>query len=503
MKNTKRRWKKIMAFCLAFVMIFGMTVSVNAANGPNEASWSTAFIIISDGAANKKCLYSTSKTETISKLKNVSYDKKTNTLTLNGYQEAEKSIITNEMGDDFKVKVVGNNKIQGITVWGYYYGGSLTLEGKGTLEINKNRKKGGPVFLQAEESSARFKVKQGVTLKVYSDNKVSSIAVSYSAAAKDGIVFDGNDTLNKKVRKTSQKEVKQVFANVYESRQFIPCTPKDSSVKGTYGALKQDGSSDDEPYYNIYKIQKDSVLGIPTASHQDEDGNYFWQSNFNINTNGQKIKAYMTSLTRNLDLLQKKTATGKQSGYAAAYIYDTQKGEVCSIYKIIEKDNKPCAVPVESEQKQPLSILNNYEAVTTGKLFYNYEYSGDAFYTGNQNTKPGTTTKKPATTPVIKVVVKGTTLKKVTPKKKKLVATWKKQSKIIGYQLQYSTDKKFKKKVKTINIPNKKTTSKTITKLKSKKKYFVRIRTYQVKKVNGKDKNYYSAWSKMAICKVK
>lgn len=37
----------------------------------------------------------------------------------------------------------------------------------------------------AEEANAQFKVKQGVTLKVYRDNKFpSSIVVSYSAAAK-------------------------------------------------------------------------------------------------------------------------------------------------------------------------------------------------------------------------------------------------------------------------------------------------------------------------------
>ena len=106
------------------------------------------------------------------------YDKKTNTLTLNGYQEAEKRIVANEMGDDFKVKVVGNNQIQGIAVWGYSYGGSLTLEGNGSLEINKNRVQGEPISLMAEEANAQFKVKQGVTLKVYRDNKFPSYTAS-------------------------------------------------------------------------------------------------------------------------------------------------------------------------------------------------------------------------------------------------------------------------------------------------------------------------------------
>ena len=391
-----KRWKKIMAFCFAFLMSFVMFgSSVEAANGPNEQDWSSAYIVIDDGSANPKHLYNANKSVTISTVKNISYDKKTNTLTLNGYQEAEKKIVANEMGDDFKVKVVGNNQIQGIAVWGYSYGGSLTLEGNGTLEINKNRVQGEPIFLMAEEANAQFKVKQGVTLKVYRDNKFpSSIVVSYSAAAKDGIVFEGNDTLNQKVQKTSQKEAKQMTAAVYELADFIPCTPKDDSVTGIYGALRQAGSSDDEPYYNIYKIQE-VFSGIWIASMQDEAGNYFWSSDFNINTNAQKIKAYTTSFTSSsLMMLNKKTSSGTVPDYVACFDYDQQKNEeVCSIYKIRKKDNKNYAIPVEGEQNQPMSILDKYETVSTGRIFYNYNFGGDILYSGSsQNTKPNTDT---------------------------------------------------------------------------------------------------------------
>ena len=65
---------------------------------------------------------------------------------------------------------------------------------------------------------------------------------------------------------------------------------------------------------------------------------------------------------------------------------------------------------------------------------------------------------------------------------------WKKKSGITGYQIQYSTNSKFKKGNKSIKIKNAKTISKRITKLKAAKKYYVRIRTYKGKK--------YSKWSK-------
>ena len=65
---------------------------------------------------------------------------------------------------------------------------------------------------------------------------------------------------------------------------------------------------------------------------------------------------------------------------------------------------------------------------------------------------------------------------------------WKKKSSITGYQIQYSTNSKFKKNNKKIKIKNSKTVSKKITGLNPAQKYYVRIRTYKGKK--------YSSWSK-------
>lgn len=68
---------------------------------------------------------------------------------------------------------------------------------------------------------------------------------------------------------------------------------------------------------------------------------------------------------------------------------------------------------------------------------------------------------------------------------------WKKKS-VTGYQVQYSTSKKFTSKTsKTLKVNKAKTTSKTVKKLKAKKKYYVRVRTYKT----VKKKNYYSKWS--------
>ena len=89
-------------------------------------------------------------------------------------------------------------------------------------------------------------------------------------------------------------------------------------------------------------------------------------------------------------------------------------------------------------------------------------------------------------------------MKKLTAGKKKFTVQWKKDKKADGYQVQYSTDKKFKKNVKSVNV-SKKSTKTTVKKLKKGKTYRVRMRSY--KKINGK--KYYSGWGKVKSVKVK
>ena len=117
-------------------------------------------------------------------------------------------------------------------------------------------------------------------------------------------------------------------------------------------------------------------------------------------------------------------------------------------------------------------------------------------------TTPSTTqpTTKPSTTKNTETVKpKKTSIKKLSKGKKKFTVTWAKVSGVKGYQIQYSSDKKLKKNNKSVTVTKQKTTKATVKKLKSKKKYYVRVRTY--KTVNGK--KIYSSWSKVKSVKTK
>ena len=90
-----------------------------------------------------------------------------------------------------------------------------------------------------------------------------------------------------------------------------------------------------------------------------------------------------------------------------------------------------------------------------------------------------------------KIVPKGVKLSSLKAGSKQLTVKWKKGGKDIdGYEIEYCLKKNFKG-AKTVTISKAKTTDTEIKKLKAKKKYYVRIRTF--KKVKGK--KYYSEWS--------
>ena len=229
-------------------------------------------------------------------------------------------------------------------------------------------------------------------------------------------------------------------------------TPETVKVNknGTITALKEgyacvqvcskDNDENDTWYLNTY-----IELIITT---KDRIANY----NINTSTNNTKI-----SLKEKCDInvTKAKKYTGKKL---------TPKVTVKYNNKILKKD-----------VDYTLKYQNNKNVGTASVII-----TGKGNYTG-------TVTK------TFKINPKGTSLKKLTKGKKQFKATWNKQTtQTTGYQIQYSTSSSFSNGNKTVKVKKNKTTSSTVKKLKAKKKYYVRIRTY--KTVNGK--TYYSGWSK-------
>lgn len=153
------------------------------------------------------------------------------------------------------------------------------------------------------------------------------------------------------------------------------------------------------------------------------------------------------------------------------------------------KAEKGASVSVKSANKKVISINKKKRAVIcgTGKT--------EITVTASLKGKKTTVLKIPVSiTPIRQSVL---ALK--SSKSRQMTVSWKKDTRATGYQIMYSTDKKFRKNVKTVNIKKYKTIHCTVKKLARNKRYYVRVRSY--KKVSGG--KLYGSWSSTKNVKIK
>ncbi len=188
----------------------------------------------------------------------------------------------------------------------------------------------------------------------------------------------------------------------------------------------------------------------------------------------------------------------------------SKNGSIQKICSICKKAEKARAIPYPKTIKfSRASVVYNGKqqkpSVTVtdsaGKKVAAENYS--VTYSNNKNVGKGaaTVTFKNNYTGSVKktfqIQPKGTRLSKVSPRAKGITVKWKKQAvQTSGYQIQYSENSKFKgNTTKIVKIGKNKTVSKAVSGLKAGKKYYVRVRTYTMAKVNGKKTAIYSSWS--------
>ena len=166
-----------------------------------------------------------------------------------------------------------------------------------------------------------------------------------------------------------------------------------------------------------------------------------------------------------------------------------------TIFAVKSAALKTSSYTYNGKKKKPSVTVKDSQGKVIGKGNYTLTYQN--------NTKVGKATvtiklKGNYTgkiTKTFQIIPKGTSISgKIMAKSKGLTVKWEKQPKsTTGYQIQVSTSKKFAKKATVTKTVKKNSITKlTVKKLKPKKKYYVRIRTY--KTVKGK--NYCSNWSK-------
>ena len=218
-------------------------------------------------------------------------------------------------------------------------------------------------------------------------------------------------------------------------------------------------------------------------------------------------KDYTITCYNNINAGAAKIVIQGAGAYSGKYEteYTIQKAQNVITAKEITKNastkKQSANIGASAYESANLMYTSNNKSVKVsrqGKITISRKFVGSAVIT----IKAGGTQNYNETSKKITVTVKplGTKISKASNTlKRKVTVKWKKKTSISGYAIQYSTDKKFKAGVKTVNVNGAKKSQKVLSKLKKGKKYYIRIATY--KKV-GKVK-YYSSWSRVKSVKVK
>ncbi|MCQ2523367.1 MAG: fibronectin type III domain-containing protein [Lachnospiraceae bacterium] len=139
----------------------------------------------------------------------------------------------------------------------------------------------------------------------------------------------------------------------------------------------------------------------------------------------------------------------------------------------------------------------NVKVDAAGKVTIPKNFTGKAVITVTASATNYTTATKKVT---IYVTPAKMTISKLTTSKGKINVKWAKNAYVTGYEIECSLNSKFPaKSTVSVNISKASTVTKDITKLTSKKKYYVRLRAY---KTQGKEK-IYGAWSASKYITVK
>lgn len=243
--------RKLLAGLLTLCMAVGMAVPAFAANGPSSGDYSSAYLRLGNSKDGYQTLFANSGQ--IDDVSGAVYDKASNTVTLTNYNNPTNILVANEMGDDLKLKLVGDNHISSLVVYGFGWGGNLEIIGDGSLTINENKTSSAAIAFMAEGTQGSLKVGSEATVTAYKMPDAPHMA-TYSAqfisTTSKSIPFTGN--FETKLALTADSGVELEYEQTetviteapYESRTWQVAT------KGNDGRL-----------YGVYFFEADETIG--------------------------------------------------------------------------------------------------------------------------------------------------------------------------------------------------------------------------------------------------
>lgn len=304
---------------------------VKAANGPcDTGDWAYAYINVRNGEESN-LLFSSEGTNSID---GMSYDRESNTLTLNNYKSSTTVIVTNMMGDDFKINLVGDNEIGSIGSYGDAWGGSINISGNGSLVINADKSDDYGIAFFAEGTNSVLSVADTCNVTIYSGSK----AVVYTSDNLTNKPIKDNGTLKENVtyNVSHPLEISRLCARYYEYDPYTTNIVYKNETDNTslYYIKELTYIEPAKVTYTLYKLTTKKAMG--DVYYADKVGEYDnIPAGYTKTTLDNPISYYESdSGSGGTSHVIINTATNEK--YVSAYVYEN-KTSYYRICKLLEK----------------------------------------------------------------------------------------------------------------------------------------------------------------------
>lgn len=269
--------RKLLAGLLTLCMAVGMAVPAFAENGPSSGDMSAAWVQLYDSSVEEPdgsyfgyVLYSNGgKADTV---EGAVYDKATNTITLTNYNHPEMTLATNEMGDDLKLHLVGDNHIAELVVWGFGWGGNLEITGDGSLTINENKtSQTAAIRFMAEGTQGLLKVGSNASVTAYKSAGENTYSAAFVSTTSSTLPFTGNLetelalTANSGIEGETTEWENVIYESHYVAQDWKVLTKGEDGKKYgvSYGTIYTDSDlTNGKPVGYIHELVK--VEGLPS-----------------------------------------------------------------------------------------------------------------------------------------------------------------------------------------------------------------------------------------------
>ena len=306
--------RKLLAGLLTLCMAVGMAVPAFAANGPSSGDMSYAWVQLYDSSVAEPdgsyVLYSNGgEADTV---EGAVYDKATNTITLTNYNHPEMTLATNEMGDDLKLHLVGDNHIAELVVWGFGWGGNLEITGDGSLTINENKTSQiAAIRFMAEGTQGLLKVGSNASVTAYKSAGENTYSAAFLSTTSSTLPFQGN--LEAALTMTPDSGVEGEYAvgatviyeESYANRTWQLAT-KDNDGK-LYGIYFFEANEYSEGQTDVFELVK--VDGLASGNEYlavavSQTAGVAWPEGYIKDPEGKTVDANISN-TKTMTLLQK------------------------------------------------------------------------------------------------------------------------------------------------------------------------------------------------------